>query len=132
MKGYSLNLERETLTNEYFRRVLYTAKNCQLVIMCLKPGEEIGEETHELDQFIRCEAGSGKSIINGVEHQLSDGFAVVVPAGAKHNIMNTSENVHLKLYTVYAPPNHRDGVMHQTKAEAEKDDETFDGVTSDL
>jgi len=132
MKGYSLNLEREVLTNEYFRRVLYTTKNCQLVIMCLKPGEEIGEETHELDQFIKCEAGEGKSIIDGVEHALSEGFAVVVPAGSKHNIMNTSSNVHLKLYTVYAPPNHRDGVMHQNKAEADKDDEHFDGVVSDL
>lgn len=132
MNGYIINLEQRTLDNEYFRAVLYTAKNSQLVVMSLKPGEEIGEEIHQLDQFIRCEAGSGQAILNGVSHDISDGFAIVVPAGALHNIVNTSPDMPLKLYTVYSPPNHRDGVIHTTKAEAEKDEEEhFDGTTSE-
>ncbi|MBI4118843.1 MAG: cupin domain-containing protein [Parcubacteria group bacterium] len=131
MKGYILNIEKITLENENFRKVLYTAKNSQLVVMRLKPGEEIGEEVHQLDQFIRCEAGTGQAVLDGVEHAISDGFAVVVPAGAKHNIINTSAMAPLKLYTVYSPPNHRDGVVHLTKTDAEADDESFDGRTTE-
>lgn len=133
MNGYILNLEQTTLENENFRQVLYTAQHSQLVVMSLKPGEEIGEEVHHLDQFIRCEAGTGKAVLNGVSHDISDGFAIVVPAGALHNIINTSSDEPLKLYTVYSPANHRDGVIHVTKAEAESDeDEHFDGRTSEV
>ncbi|OGM97466.1 MAG: cupin [Candidatus Yanofskybacteria bacterium RIFCSPHIGHO2_01_FULL_41_21] len=132
MKGYIINIEEESIKNENFRRVLYTAKNSQLVVMSLNPNEDIGEEIHQLDQFIRVEAGQGKAILDGVEHDVKDGFAVVVPAGAKHNIINTSSDTPLKLYTVYSPPNHRDGVVHTTKADAIADeDEHFDGVTSE-
>jgi mannose-6-phosphate isomerase-like protein (cupin superfamily) len=132
MQGYVINLEQAALANEYFRQVLYTTKNCQLVVMSLRPGEEIGAEVHHLDQFIRCEAGEGKAIFDGIEHALSDGFAVVVPAGTKHNIVNTSVDKAMKLYTVYAPPNHRDGVIHKTKADAEaNEEEHFDGTTSE-
>lgn len=132
MNGYIVNLEKRTLENENFREVLYTAKNSQLVLMSLKPGEDIGEEVHHLDQFIRCEAGTGQAVLNGVTHELSDGFAIVVPAGALHNIINTASDTPLKLYTVYSPPNHRDGVIHVTKAEALADeDEHFDGQTSE-
>lgn len=132
MKGYIINIEKAALKNEYFRRVLYTAKNSQLVVMCLKPGEDIGEEIHQLDQFIRCEAGVGKAILDGVSHNISNGFSVTVPAGAKHNIINTSTDKLLKLYTVYSPPNHRDGVIHKTKADAEVDEkEHFDGKVTE-
>lgn len=132
MKGYITNIEKASLENTLFRRVLYTAKNCQLVVMSLKPSEDIGEEVHHLDQFIRCEAGQGKAILNGVEHVIGDGFVVVVPAGATHNIRNTSSDQPLKLYTLYAPPNHRDGVVHETKEQAEADEgEHFDGKTSE-
>lgn len=131
MKGFLINIEKTTLNNEYFRKVLYTAKHCQLVVMSLKPKEDIGEEIHHLDQFIRCEAGQGQAILDGVPHQISDGFCIIVPAGAKHNIINTSSDKPLKLYTVYSPPNHRDGVIHKTKKEAEADEEEFDGVTSE-
>lgn len=131
MKGYVVNIEKASLQNENFRKVLYTAKNCQLVVMSLRPGEDIGEEVHKLDQFIRCESGHGKTVINGIAHEFSDGFAVLIPAGAKHNIINTSKDKAMKLYTVYSPPNHRDGVVHVTKAQAEKDEEHFDGVTTE-
>lgn len=131
MKGFIINIEKASLENEYFRKVLYTAKNCQLVVMSLKPGEDIGEEIHQLDQFIRCETGQGKAILDGVEHQISDGFSVLVPAGAKHNIINTSAEKPLKLYTLYAPSNHRDGIIHKTKAEAEANEEHFDGKTTE-
>lgn len=131
MSGYIANIERASLENEYFRQVLYTAKHCQLVVMSLKPNEDIGSEVHHLDQFIRCEAGEGKAIIDGVEHDIRDGFVVIVPAGAEHNIVNTSAEQPLKLYTLYAPPNHRDGVIHHTKEEAEADEtEHFDGHTT--
>ncbi len=131
MSGYIANIERASLENEYFRQVLYTAKHCQLVVMSLKPNEDIGSEVHHLDQFIRCEAGEGKAIIDGVEHVICDGFVVIVPAGAEHNIVNTSAEHSLKLYTLYAPPNHRDGVIHHTKEEAEADEaEHFDGRTT--
>jgi len=132
MKGYIENIEKLTLENNHFRKVLYTAKNSQLVLMSLKPGEEIGEEIHELDQFIRCEKGEGKAVLDGVEHAISDGFAIVVPAGASHNIINTGAGESLKLYTLYSPPNHRDGVIHESKEEAERDEEEhFDGVTTE-
>lgn len=131
MKGYIANIEQAALENENFRKVLYTAKNSQLVLMSLKPGEEIGEEVHQLDQFIRCESGEGKAVLDAVEHAIKDGFSVLVPAGAKHNIINTSPDKSMKLYTLYSPPNHRDGVIHQTKAQAEADEESFDGKTSE-
>jgi len=132
MKGYINNIEKISLENENFRSVLYTAKNSQLVVMSIKPGEDIGMEVHQLDQFIRCEAGEGKAILDGIEHVISDGFVVVVPAGTEHNIVNTSPDKSLKLYTVYSPPNHRDGVVHQTKAQAEADEaEHFDGATTE-
>jgi len=131
MNGYSTNIEKATIENNLFRKVLYTAKNCQLVLMSLLPSEEIGEEVHTLDQFLRCEAGQGKAILSGIEHPFSDGDIVLVPAGTKHNIINLASDRPLKLYTVYAPPNHRDGVIHGTKAEAEADDEHFDGKTTE-
>jgi mannose-6-phosphate isomerase-like protein (cupin superfamily) len=113
MKGYIKNIEDITVENNDFRQVLYTAKNCQLVVMALKPKEEIGMEVHTLDQFFRVEEGSGEAILDGVHTAIKAGFAVLVPAGAKHNIVNTG-SIPLKLYTLYAPPNHRDGVVHQT------------------
>lgn len=131
MHGFVINIEKAALENECFRKVLYTAKNSQLVVMCLQPGEDIGEEVHKLDQFIRCEKGQGKAVLNGVSHKISDGFSVVVPAGAKHNIINTSSDEPLKLYTVYSPPNHRDKVIHKTKADAEANEEHYDGVTTE-
>ena len=132
MKGYVDNIERATLENENFRQVLYTAKNSQLVLMALKPGEEIGEEVHELDQFLRIEAGTGKAVLDGVEHDIEDGSAIVVPAGMKHNFINTSETEALKLYTIYSPPEHRDGVVHATKEDALADTtDEFDGKTTE-
>ncbi len=132
MKGFISNIEKLSLENDNFRNVLYTAKNSQLVVMSLKPQEEIGEEIHQLDQFIRCESGQGKAILNDVEHEISDGFAVVVPAGTKHNIINTSADKEMKLYTLYSPPNHKVGTIHATKAEAMADEgEHFDGETTE-
>ncbi|MFA5831410.1 MAG: cupin domain-containing protein [Candidatus Paceibacterota bacterium] len=131
MKGYVTNLEKSTLENEDYRRVLYTAKNCQLVLMSLKPGKDIGMEVHELDQFLRFEKGEGKVILDGVEHLVSDGFAVVVPAKTNHNVINTSLTEDLKLYTVYAPPEHKDQVVRRTKEEAETIEEHFDGITTE-
>ncbi|MDP2648330.1 MAG: cupin domain-containing protein [Patescibacteria group bacterium] len=131
MKGFVINIERESLKNADFRRVLYTAKHSQLVVMSLQPQEDIGEEVHKLDQFIRCEAGEGKAILDGVEHDIRDGYAVVVPAGARHNFVNTSEDKPMKLYTIYSPPEHRDGVVHTTKSDAEADEEEFDGNTTE-
>ena len=131
MKGYIANIEKETLENKNFRKVLYTGKYSQLVLMNLKPGEEIGSEIHHLDQFFRCDAGQGKVILDGEEYEISDGFAIVVPAGATHNVINISTDQDLKLYTLYSPPNHRDKVLHITKAEAEADHEEFDGKTTE-
>ena len=111
--------------------MLYTGKNSQLVLMSLQPKEEIGLETHSLDQFIRVEAGSGIAVLDGVEHQISDGTAVVIPAGTKHNIVNNSEREELKLYTLYSPPEHRDGTIHRTKADALAHEEHFDGKTTE-
>lgn len=120
MAGYHINIEEKSLENAYFREVLFTGPNCQLVVMALKPGEDIGLETHgDVDQFIRVEAGQGKAILDGKEYELSDGSAVVIPAGAEHNILNTSSTEPMKLYTIYAPPEHPDGTIHKTKAEAE-------------
>ena len=122
MTGFVKNIEKETLSNENFRKVLYTSQHGQVVLMCLAPKEEIGMEVHEYtDQFFRFESGEGKVIIDGKESAVSDGFAVVVPAGAKHNVINTSGQKPLKLYTVYMPAHHKDGVIHKTKAEAEAD-----------
>ena len=132
MKGYVADIGQETISNENFRRVLYTAKNSQLVVMHLNPGEDIGAEVHELDQFIRVEAGEGKAILDGVEHKIAAEYAVVVPAGAEHNIVNTSSTEPLKLYTLYSPPEHRDGVIHKTKVEPLADEsDHFDGQTTE-
>ncbi len=131
MKGYVANIEKISLGNDYFRKVLYTAKNSQLVVMSLLPNEDIGAEVHQLDQFIRCESGKGKAVLDDVEHIISDGFVVVVPAGTKHNIINTTSDKPLKLYTLYSPPNHQDGVIAKTKAEAETNEEYFDGKTTE-
>ncbi|MFA5926029.1 MAG: cupin domain-containing protein [Parcubacteria group bacterium] len=132
MKGYVANIEKETRENENFRKVLYTAKNSQLVVMTLKPNEEIGEETHALDQFIRIEEGKGKAVLDDIDHEIEDDFAIVIPAGTKHNIINTSLDSPMRLYTVYSPPEHRDGVVHATKEDAmnDKTDE-FDGKTTE-
>ena len=130
MKGYVQNIEEVAVKNEYFRQVLYTARHCQLVVMALQPGEEIGMEIHELDQFFRVEEGTGEAILDGVRTTIRAGFAVLVPEGANHNIVNTG-SVPLKLYTLYAPPNHRDGVVHHTRAAAEADYEQFDGKTTE-
>jgi mannose-6-phosphate isomerase-like protein (cupin superfamily) len=130
MKGFVENIEALSGANPNFRRVLYTAKNCQLVIMSLKPGEDIGMEVHKLDQFFRVEEGSGEAILDGVGKPISAGYAILVPAGAKHNIINTGK-ADLKLYTLYAPPNHRDGVVHATRKDAETDSEKFDGKTTE-
>ena len=129
MQGYVENIEQLSLVNNNFRRVLYTAKNLQLVLMSLLPNEDIGEETHHLDQFIRIEAGQGEAVLDGVSHALSDGMCVVIPAGTKHNIVNTSDTLALKLYSLYGPPEHKDGVVHSTKAEAVE--EHYDGVTTE-
>jgi mannose-6-phosphate isomerase-like protein (cupin superfamily) len=131
IQGHVSNIEKLTLENNYFRQVLYTSKHTQLVLMSLKPGEEIGEEVHELDQFIRCEAGQGKVVLNGVEYEIGDGSAVVVPQGMLHNVVNTSKDASLKLYSLYSPPEHRDGVVHATKEDADADNEHFDGVVSE-
>lgn len=132
MKGYIANIEKETLENEHFRRVLYTSKHSQLVLMSLLPGEDIGEEVHDVDQFIRVEAGIGIAILNGVEHPVEDGTAIVVPAGASHNIINESDSESLKLYTIYSPAEHKDGTVHPAKADAIEDtDDHFDGKFSE-
>lgn len=130
MKGYVQNIEDLAINNENFRQVLYTAKFSQLVLMALKPKEEIGAEVHKLDQFFRVEEGSGEAVLDGVSSAISAGFAVVVPAGTRHNIINTGR-VPLKLYTLYSPPNHRDGVIHYTRGDAEADREHFDGKTTE-
>ena len=132
MKGFVANIEKETLGNGNFRKVLYTGKHSQLVLMSLKPREEIGMEVHEEnDKFFRFEKGQGKCIIDGNEYELSDGVAVVVPAGAQHNIVNTSSEEELKLYTIYSPAHHKDQIVRTTKAEAEADGPEFDGVTTE-
>ena len=132
MKGFNANIEKETLENDNFRKVVYTGKHCQLVLMSLKPLEEIGMEVHsENDQFFRFEKGQGKCIIDGHEYALRDGSAIIVPAGAQHNIINTSASEDLKMYTIYSPAHHQDGIVYSSKAEAEASDEEFDGVTTE-
>lgn len=132
MRGYVTSLEKETRKNSNFRRVLYTGKNSQLVLMNLMPLEEIGMEVHiDRDQFFRFEEGEGKVVIDGVEHMVKDGDAVIVPAGAQHNVVNTSKKSELKLYTIYSPPEHQDGIVRRTKADAMASKEEFDGKTTE-
>ncbi len=131
MHGFVQDIEELAVENTNFRRVLYTATHCQLVIMSLKAAEEIGEEVHGLDQFFRVEEGTGEAVLDGVRTSIRAGFAVLVPAGTRHNIIN-SGTLPLKLYTIYSPPNHRDGVVHVTRAAAEADTEHFDGVTTEM
>ena len=119
MSGYVTNIEKDTLANKDFRRVLFTGPHTQLVLMTLQPGDDIGVETHEgHDQFIRVESGEGEAVLNGKHHRLGDGSAVVIPAGVQHNIINTSYAEPLRLYTLYSPPEHVDGTIHRTKGEA--------------
>lgn len=132
MKGFNANIEKETLENNNFRKVLYTGKNSQLVLMSLKPGEDIGLEIHaDNDQFFRFEQGEGKCLIDGNEYLVEDGSAIVVPAGAEHNIINVSDSEELKLYTIYSPAHHKDQIIRLTKDEAEANDEEFDGQTTE-
>ena len=131
MKGYITNIEKDSLENENFRKVLYTGINSQLVLMAIEPRDDIGEEVHKLDQFIRVEAGRGLAILDGVKHEISDGSAIVIPAGTMHNIINSSETERLKLYSVYSPPEHKDGTIHKTKNEAENNKKHFDGETTE-
>ena len=132
MKGFFGNIEKDTVKNKNFRKVLYTSKHCQLVLMSLKPKEEIGMEVHpDNDQFLRFEKGKGRCLIDGHSYKLEDGVAVIVPAGAKHNIINTSATEELKLYTIYSPAHHKDGIVRKTKKEAEENEEDFDGVTTE-
>ena len=129
MKGFVENIEQLTLDNTDFRRVLYTGKHLQLVLMTLQPGDDVGEEVHDgHDQFFRIESGKGEVLIDGSRHPVQDDDAVIVPAGARHNVTNTGD-APLKLYTLYAPPEHKDGVIHPTKADA--NEEHFDGVTTE-
>ena len=132
MKGFVGNIENQTLKNTNFRQVLYTGKYSQLVLMSLKAGEEIGEETHsDVDQFFRFEQGQGKVVIDGKENTVKDGDAVIVPAGAKHNVINVSKDAELKLYTIYSPPEHQDKTVRKTKKEALEKEEHFDGKTTE-
>ena len=132
MKGFKSNIEKDTIANSNFRKVLYTSKHSQLVLMSLKPNEEIGEETHpDNDQFFRIEAGRGKCVIDGNNYQIKDGDAIVVPAGAKHNIINEDDEAELKMYTIYSPAHHKDGTVRATKEEAEQHEVEFDGTTTE-
>ncbi|MDD5026760.1 MAG: cupin domain-containing protein [Candidatus Peribacteraceae bacterium] len=132
MKGFITNIEQATIENANFRRVLYTAKHSQLVVMSIRPGEEIGEEVHTLDQFIRIEKGEALAILDGVSHPMHDDDAVVIPAGTRHNVINTSKTEALKLYTIYSPPEHIDGRVHPSKADALKDTaDEFNGETTE-
>jgi mannose-6-phosphate isomerase-like protein (cupin superfamily) len=132
MKGFYTDIEKDTLENENFRKVLYTGKNSQLVLMSLAPKEEIGMEIHkDNDQFFRFEKGQGKVVIDGNEYEVSDGSAVVVPAGAEHNVINVSDTEPLKLYTIYSPAHHKDGIVRATKQEAIENEAEFDGKTTE-
>ncbi|HRY31261.1 MAG TPA: cupin domain-containing protein [Candidatus Paceibacterota bacterium] len=132
MKGFHGNIEKDTLENGNFRKVLYTGKHSQLVLMSLKPKEEIGSEIHEEnDQFFRFESGQGRCIIDDNTYEVSDGVAIVVPAGARHNIINTSDSENLRLYTIYSPAHHQDGIVRTTKEEAEANEADFDGQTTE-
>ncbi len=131
-KGYKENIEKLTIENNNFRKVLYTGAHMQLVLMSLKPGEEIGSEVHtENDQFFRFEKGEGKVIINEIEYIVADGDTVIVPSGSQHNVINTSTTEDLKLYTIYAPAHHKDGIVRTTKEEAVNNEAEFDGVLSE-
>lgn len=130
LKGYVINIEEATLNNSLYRKVLYTAKHSQLVLMSIRPNEDVGEEVHKLDQFIRVEAGKGVAIINGTSYDIADKTAIIIPAGAKHNIINISPDADLKLYTIYSPPEHKDGTAQKTKSDAAIE-EHFDGTTSE-
>lgn len=130
MKGFTGDIEQLTLDNDYFRKVLYTASYMQLVLMSIPANEEIGKETHGQDQFIRVESGDGKAVLDGVNHPLTDGIALVIPAGTEHNIVNEGAEP-LQLYTIYATPHHEDGTVHKTKADADKDHEEFLGDTTE-
>ena len=131
MKGYIANIEKETVENNNFRKVIYTGKHSQLVVMSLQPNEDIGEEVHTVDQFLRIEQGRGQAILDGVAYEVEDDFAIVVPAGAKHNVINSGEG-EMKLYTIYSPPEHLKDTVHTTKEQAMGDTEDkFDGATSD-
>ena len=131
-KGYKNNIEKLTIENNNFRHVLYTSKHMQLVLMSLNPREEIGLETHdENDQFFRFEKGEGRVIINETEYMVADGDTVIVPSGSQHNVMNTSTTEDLKLYTIYAPAHHKDGIVRTTKEEAVNNEAEFDGVLSE-
>lgn len=133
MKGYKVNIEEETLGNDYFRKVLYTGHHLQLVLMSIEPGEDIGAEIHvNNDQFFRFESGTGKCIIDTMEYDVKEGDAIVVPAGARHNVINTDDKTTLKLYTIYGPPNHLDGTIRLTKKDAQDDPEAFDGIATEL
>lgn len=132
MKGFNANIEKETLENTNFRKVLYTAKYSQLVLMCLQPNEEIGMETHpDNDQFFRIEKGQGKCIIDNNEYEIGNGTAIVVPSGAEHNVVNISGTEELKLYTIYSPAHHKDGIVRATKQEAAANEVEFDGITTE-
>jgi mannose-6-phosphate isomerase-like protein (cupin superfamily) len=132
MKGFKTNIERDTIKNKNFRKVLYTSKHSQLVLMSLLPKQEIGLETHPgNDQFIRFEGGTGRVLIDANKYVVKDGDAVVIPAGAKHNVINTSNSEELKLYTIYSPPHHKDQIIRKTKESAEENDEEFDGKTTE-
>lgn len=132
MKGFKSNIEKDTVENENFRKVIYTGHHLQLVLMSLKANEEIGEEIHkDTDQFFRIETGNGKCIIDGNEYPIKDGDVVIVPAGAKHNVINTDNKTIFKLYTIYAPPHHKDGIVRLTKEDAEKNEAAFDGNTTE-
>lgn len=132
VKGFNTNIEKETLENNNFRKVLYTSKHSQLVLMSIAPNSEIGLEIHnENDQFFRFESGQGKVVIDGNEYKVSDGSAVVVPAGSQHNVINLSDSEDLKLYTIYSPAHHKDGIVRSTKEEAEANEEDFDGQTTE-
>lgn len=132
MKGFNANIEKETLENKNFRKVLYTSRHSQLVLMSLKLTEEIGMEVHpDNDQFFRFEKGQGKCIIDGNEYAVKDGSAIVVPAGAQHNVINVSKSEDLKMYTIYSPAHHQDGTVHATKAIAESSEEEFEGTTTE-
>lgn len=132
MKGFNTNIAKDTVANSNFRKVLYTGKHSQLVLMSIAPNQEIGLEVHnDNDQFFRFEAGHGKCVIDDNEYELAAGSAVVVPAGSNHNIINTSDSEDLKLYTIYSPPHHKDGIVRTSKAEAEANDQDFDGTTTE-
>jgi mannose-6-phosphate isomerase-like protein (cupin superfamily) len=130
MKGFVQNIEELAVSNTTFRTVLYTATHSQLVLMSLDPLADVGEEVHTLDQFFRVEEGSGTAVLDGTRTEIGAGFAMLIPAGTRHNIINTG-TVPMKLYTLYSPPNHRDGVVHETRAAADADTEHFDGTTTE-